>query len=158
MVKDLDPALQQEAVKILSPYATGRGVSGSTALGADGGEGGSTHSENGAPADITDLRSRLLEAHGEEKPADNALMCAAVWFAEYGKEPFSLDQLRAIANEMGVTLPDRLDMTISAGKRKGKKLFNRARTGYYAPTVHGETFLKTTYGVKQGTKKPPGAE
>jgi hypothetical protein len=153
VMKDLEPALQPEAIKILSPYVTGQAAP--TPPPSDPNGGGSN---SGAGNDLAALRTRLLAEHGDAKPADNTLMCAAVWFAEYGKEAFSLDQLRSIANELGVTLPDRVDATIGGGMRKGKKLFNRARVGYYAPTVHGETFLKTTYNVQQGQGTPAASE
>src|SRR5690242_10095951 len=46
------------------------------------------------------------------KPSDYAQLCAAYHFSLYGSVAFSMDELRAIANEAGVVLPDRLDMTL----------------------------------------------
>lgn len=150
VVKDLEPALQDSAVRILAPYATGLPIfeASNTPPPDNPGRTGTTD------VGESDVRRRLLDEHGDGKPGDNALMCAAIWFSEYGKSPFSLDQLREIGNELGVTVPDRLDATIGAGQRQGKKLFNRVRQGHYSPTVNGETFLKATYGVTQGRATP----
>ena len=57
---------------------------------------------------------------------------------------------------MGVTIPTRVDMTLLSAKENGKKLFARAGTGKFKPTVHGEANLKATYNVKKGTKRRSG--
>lgn len=98
-------------------------------------------------------------AFEHDKPADNAKLIAAWFYREYGAEPFSLDEVRTKADDVGITIPARVDMTFQAAKDKGKKLFARAGTGKFKPTVHGEANLKTTYSVKKGTKKrTDGAE
>jgi hypothetical protein len=58
-----------------------------------------------------------------------------------------------MADDAGVTIPDRLNMTLAAAVENGKQLFASAGRGLFKPTVHGEIYLKTTYGVKKGTKK-----
>ena len=76
------------------------------------------------------------------------------WSArEYGAEPFSVDEVRQKADDVGITIPARIDMTFQAAKEKGKKLFARAGRGRFKPTVHGEANLKATYSVKKGTTK-----
>jgi hypothetical protein len=91
-----------------------------------------------------------------DKPADNARLIAAWFYREYGVEPFSLDEVLAKANDVGVTIPNRLDMTFNSAKEKGKKLFTRVGTRKFMPTVSGEANLKATYSVKKGTKKRTG--
>ena len=91
-----------------------------------------------------------------DKPADNARLIAAWFYREYGVEPFSLDEVRGKANDVGITIPARVDMTFVQAKEKGKKLFARAGTGKFKPTVHGEANLRATYSVKKGTKKRAG--
>jgi len=46
-------------------------------------------------------------------------------------------------------------MTLKQAKEKGKNLYVAAGRGLFKPTVVGEGFLKTTYGVGKGTKAPP---
>jgi len=95
-------------------------------------------------------------AFDHDKPADNAKLVAAWFYREYGAEPFSVDEVRAKADAVGITIPARVDMTFVQAKEKGKKLFARAGTGKFKPTVHGEANLKSTYSVKKGTKKREG--
>ena len=69
------------------------------------------------------------------KPSDYAHLCAAYHFATYGPAAFSLEELKAIAIDAGIILPDRLDMTFKQASRKGKKLFQPAGKGAYRPTA-----------------------
>lgn len=98
----------------------------------------------------------FFSAFDHNRPADNARLVAAWFYREYGVEPFSVDEVVAKANDVGITIPSRVDMTFLAAKEKGKKLFARAGRGKFKPTVHGEASLKATYSVKKGTKKRAG--
>lgn len=98
----------------------------------------------------------FFAAFDHDKPADNAKLIAAWFYREFGAEPFSVDEVRARADAVGITIPARVDMTFVAAKEKGKKLFARAGTGKFKPTVHGEANLKATYSIKKGTKKRGG--
>ena len=98
----------------------------------------------------------FFAAFGHEKPADNAKLIAAWFYREYGVEPFSVDEVRTKADDVGITIPARVDMTFLQAKEKGKKLFARAGTGKFKPTVHGEANLKANYSIKKGTKKRAG--
>lgn len=95
-------------------------------------------------------------AFDHDKPADNARLIAAWFYREYGVWPFSMDEVREKADGVGITIPARPDMTFVQAKENGKKLFARAGTGKFKPTVHGEASLKATYSVKKGTKKRVG--
>lgn len=103
-----------------------------------------------------DTQEKFFGAFDHDKPADNARLIAAYFYREYGADPFSLDEVRQMANDVGITIPARIDMTFLSAKEKGKKLFARAGTGKFKPTVHGEANLKATYSVKKGTKKRQG--
>ena len=103
-----------------------------------------------------DTEEAFFGAHDHSKPADNARLIAASFYREHGAEPFSLDEVRQKATDVGLTIPARVDMTFVQAKEKGKKLFARAGSGKFKPTVHGEANLKATYSVRKGTKKRPG--
>jgi hypothetical protein len=105
---------------------------------------------------VENTEEEFFSAFDHDKPADNARLIAAFFYREYGVEPFSLDDVRQKANDVGITIPERIDMTFLQAKEKGKKLFARAGTGKFKPTVHGEANLKATYSVKKGTKKRGG--
>lgn len=97
--------------------------------------------------------AELLSKFDHDKPSDNVRLITAFLFQEYGSEPFSGEEVRAIATDSGITVPDRVDMTLAAAKENGKQLFARSGRGKFKPTVHGEARLKAAYGVKKGTKR-----
>jgi len=152
VIEKLDPAIREEAFSLLAGYVTGQPYTGPH-VGADGSGGqGDSHSE--APA--ADLFARFPDG----KPSDNVVLIAASLYSQYGAEPFKLDEIRAIAQSVGVTIPSSLDMTLKQAKREGKSLFQHTGRSEFKPTVHGELYFKKTYQVTKGTKKRPlqGAE
>jgi len=101
--------------------------------------------------------SELIQRHGDGKPHENVNLLAAIWFSEFGSNPFSLDYVREKAADTGLTVPSRPVMTLKQAKDKGKNLYVSAGRALFKPTVTGEAFFKTTYGVRKGTKTPPSA-
>ena len=89
------------------------------------------------------------------KPSDNAFLCAAFQFAQFGPIPFSLAEIRSIATDAGVTIPDRLDKTFAVAKKKGKKLFREAGKGAFKPTAAGSLMFKEKWGVRPGRRTTP---
>jgi hypothetical protein len=84
------------------------------------------------------------------KPADYAQLCAAYHFSLYGTAAFSLTELRAIAQEAGVVIPDRLDMTLNQATKKGKKFFQGAGRGSFRPTATAGLAFAERWDVKPG--------
>jgi len=103
-------------------------------------------------------RDEFLAKNSHDKPADNVYLLAAALFRDYGSEPFSIKELETLATDTGVTVPNRIDMTLKQGTNNGKNLFTSSSRGFYKPTVHGEAFLKETYKISKGTKKKTPAE
>jgi hypothetical protein len=150
VIAKLDPAIRQDAFSLLKGYIGGQAQpsfqqsskQGSTAL-------------NGAvedpELDLSDTE-QFFTTHEGGKPSDNAYLCVAYLYSQYGAQPFSLDDVRAVANQAGLTLPDRVDVTLAGAKKGGKQLFKRAGRGKLAPNVHGETYLRNTYSIGKGNK------
>lgn len=92
-------------------------------------------------------------AFNHDQPADNVRLITAFLYREYGTQPFSVDELREMADNVGLTVPSRPDMTLQQAAENGKKLYTRSGRGMWKPTVHGEAHLKATYNVKKGNKK-----
>jgi hypothetical protein len=90
------------------------------------------------------------------KPSDYALLCAAYHYSLHGTAAFSLEDLRVIASNAGVVLPDRLDMTLKKAAKNGKRLFQPAGRGAYRPTAAAGINFKEQWGVRPGksAKKP----
>jgi hypothetical protein len=82
----------------------------------------------------------------------------AWWFSQYGSTPITTVQLRAMADEIGATLPARPDTTLSTATSEGKPLYRRSAGGYIPIQPHGELYLKEKYGITKGTKSPPAVD
>jgi len=103
-------------------------------------------------ADHTDLAA-FFNRDEKLKPSDYAYLCAAYHFSVYGPAPFSLDELRLIATEAGVVLPDRLDMTLKQAGKAGKKLFQAAGRDAYKPTASAGVLFKERWNVRPGKRE-----
>jgi hypothetical protein len=106
------------------------------------------HSGNDSEPD-TDLAT-FFNREQDLKPSDNAQLCAAYHFASHGATSFSLDELRQIASEAGVVLPDRLDMTLNKAASKGRKLFQNIGKGTFKPTAAAGVVFKERWGIRPG--------
>lgn len=141
IIAKLDPAIREHAFKLLETYITGK----------------KTKQADPPPAqdsgNIDDSMEQFFSKLDHEKPSDNAFSIAAYHYSQYGKEAFSYDEVRSIASEVGITIPERVDMTFKAALEKGKNLFQNGGRGKTKPTVHGEKYLKDTFCVKKGKKK-----
>jgi hypothetical protein len=153
VIKNLDSAIRAEAFSLLKPYisAGATGSTGSTA--ADSGSSNGT--EQQAAMDFADAEA-FFTTHEDGKPSDNAYLVTAYLYTQYGSSPFSIDDVRAVADHAGLTLPDRVDVTLAGAKKGGKQLFKRAGRGMLQPNVHGETYLRNTYNIIKGTKRRTG--
>ena len=107
-----------------------------------------TPSVDKVPDDDLDL-GQFFQRDDDLKPADNAYLCAAYHFAKFGNAAFNLEDIRSIARETGVTIPDRLDMTFkqAGGKRK---LFQVAGKNEFRPTAAAGLYFKERWTVKPG--------
>jgi hypothetical protein len=143
VIDKLPAEIRTEAFGLLRGYVSGRSA-------PDSGGVNRTENEDG---DDADDGTSLFGRFDHDKPSDNVRLIAAYLFQQYGSEHFSVEEISAIAAETGITVPARVDMTLRQAKENGKNLFVGAGNGKYKPTVHGETYLKDTYGVKKGNKK-----
>jgi hypothetical protein len=145
VIKDLDPAIKDEAFPLLAEYVTGRSISITEQKpDSDGGD-------NSVGAGAAEFFAKFPEG----KPSDNAVSIAAFIYSQYGAEPFKLDDMRETAKSVGLTIPTSLDMTLKQAQRDGKLLFQHTGRSEFKPTVHGELYFKKTYQVTTGTKKRP---
>lgn len=141
IIAELDPAIRHEAFTLLRDYITGT----------------PTRPPNGAPTppEEDNDRDAFFVKYAHQKPSENVNLLASHHFREYGSEPFSIMEIRDLASEVGVTIPDRVDMTLKQSKNDGRTLYKRLTNGDFKPTVHGEAYLRETYSVKKGKKKKP---
>jgi hypothetical protein len=142
IIDKLPAEIRSEAFGLLKGYVSGRNQSDSDDAGNEDELG------EGSGGDVS-----LFGRFDHDKPSDNVRLIAAYLFQQYGAEPFSVDEMKEIASDAGITVPARIDMTLRQAQENGKYLFVNAGTGRFKPTVHGETHLKDAYGVKKGNMK-----
>ena len=141
-----DSATRQRAIQaamMLLGETVPRSVNGQPDRSRD--EGGDGH------ADLASFFNR----DSEMKPADYAQLCAAYHYSDYGVSAFSITELKAIATEAGVVLPDRVDMTLRNAMHKGKKLFQPSGAGSFKPTAAAGVHFAEKWKVKPGKKIKP---
>ncbi len=147
VIEKLDPAIREGALSLLAGYITGQpqGPDVKQQTGAAKGE-----------AEDSELQmTELFGKYPDAKPSENAILIAAWLYSQYGAQPFKLDEMRGIAESVGLTIPTSLDMTLRQAQREGKALFQHTGRSEFKPTVPGELYLKKTYQVAKGTKKRP---
>jgi hypothetical protein len=148
VITQLDPAIREQAFALLKSYVTGSQVDEEV---PDNGQNGADEVTQSSVD--TDDAAAFFSKHPDGKPSDNALVCAAYLYGQYGAAPFSAADLRAVGDSAGLTLPERLDMTLRQARRENKALFQKVGKDQFKPTVHGEQFLKSAYSVKKGSKQ-----
>lgn len=148
VIGKLDPAIRSEAFSLLKPYlGTGHALHGSSSS-----KGTAAHAEG------VDDAEAFFTKHPEGKPADNAVLVAAYLYSQYGSQPFTVTEVREVAQEVGITIPAHPAMTFKQNQRKGKALFQHVGGDRFKPTVHGEAYFKTTLALKKGTKARENSE
>jgi hypothetical protein len=138
VIKQLTPEIRAPAFELLKAYVASPSTTEMPAT-------------KGATTGLEDQDSGEREAFfsrfDTDKPADNALLIAAYYYSQHGTDPFNADALKNLAREIGLIVPERIDMTIRNARRDGRTLFQSIGRGGFRPTVHGEVFFKTTYNV-----------
>jgi hypothetical protein len=140
----LDPAIRSSAFELLKGYVTGIPSQPPH-------DGDTKHENHGGEVAL----EALISAHPQNEPSENVNLLAAYWYGKYGVAPFTLDNIRTAADEGGLTVPGRIDMTLKQAKDDGKKLYQSAGRGLFKPTVPGELYLKKTFNVRKGSGTPP---
>jgi hypothetical protein len=110
------------------------------------------------PPSSPEDREGFFSSFTHEKPADNVKLIAAWWYSQHGSAALSLAALRALATDVGLTIPERPEETLRQAAHEGKTLFKAGGRALWEPTVHGESYLKKTYKVKKGKNPLPSPE
>lgn len=156
VIGKLDPAIRSEAFGVLRPYVEGKPGSPSK---QSTGEGDDEASGIGGGQDV-DISSAeaFVRSQDIDKPANAVKAIAAWWFSQYGSVPIRAADIKKLAGEIGVTIPDKPYMTLTGMKTDGKDVF-RSSKGDFVPTVpHGELFFQSQYKVKKGKQLPPSPD
>jgi hypothetical protein len=150
IISTLDPAVRLAAFELLVPlhFASESEVPASH---------GAKRKTASKPAVESGDRESFFTGLPTEKPADNVNQIAAWIYSQHGVVEISKKMVVEMANEVGLTIPDRPDNTMRTAKKGGKALYRQRNSGWQL-TVHGETHVKTTYNVRKGNKPLPDTE
>ncbi len=147
-VKKLDPSVRAAAFAMMEEYILSDDGSASSVESVRGGA-------KRSPASRPGSATAFMKRHESEKDHENVLAAAAWWYSQYGNAWFEPNKdLRAIADQAGLTVPVRIDMTIRQLKRDDKPVFRKSGTRY-SPTPKGERFLRRQFNVTKGSGTPP---
>jgi len=136
VVSTLDVSIRREAFVLLTGYIKGN---------TEGTDLGGAVDET---VGLDDAEKLVLE-FGSNKPHENVKLVAAYLYSRFGRVAIGIDHIKRVAADFGLTIPKRPDMTLRQAKRDKKKLFT-VQGGSYTLTIHGEVFLKDTFGVSKG--------
>ena len=155
IITELDPAIREQAFDLLRPYVDSKAAK-ITPKPTDSDEtnGGST--SEGYPLISEENAASFLSEHAVGKPSDNVKAIGALIFSEFGSSQFTPADVNGIADEMGVMVPDRVDVTLQGAAHNKNRLFTKVRSGVYKPTIHGQKYFQEFYGVAKGTRKMSG--
>ena len=146
VLEKLPAEVRSQAFDILAPYATGGKLIEKP-----------KDDDHRAGDDPDKSSEDFFASFNHDKPSDNVRLLAAYLYSQYGTAPFTVEELETLASDVGITVPERIDMTLRAAKEGGKSLFNSPSRGQFKPTVHGEACMKEQYKVKKGKKPKPAA-
>lgn len=147
VIEKLDPAIREGALSLLAGYVTGQPHT------ADGKQQAVVAMGESEESGLQ--MAELFGKYPDARPSENAILIAAWLYSQYGAQPFKLDEMREIAESVGLTVPSSLDMTLKQAQRDGKALFQHTGRSEFKPTVAGELYFKKTYEVAKGTRKRP---
>lgn len=147
-IKTLDSSIRETAFKLLEDYITGRKRKETHIEG----EGSTVFDTGGVVIPDESTKENFFSQFDHEKPSDNALLIAAYHYSQFGTAVLTIKETKEIADSVGITIPNRVDVTFKGAKKNQKSLFQTVGKGKFKPTVHGEKYFKETYGVTKGTK------
>lgn len=144
LIKSLDPSIRQQSFDLLKPLFFESIPSNDEESISDGKQDVQKKVVN------TNSIESFFKSFDHKKPSDNVFLIAAWLYSQYGVISISSEHIKSVADDTGLTVPGRPDMTLKAATKSGKHLFKKQDAGF-KPTVHGEAYLKDTYHIKKGS-------
>jgi hypothetical protein len=147
-IKTLDPTVREAAFNVLCANIISPGTASYS----------QTTSEALSPEltafGSTDEIGSFISQYEHDKPKDNVMLLVAWLYSQYGSYPITAKEIKTLADEIGLIIPERADNTMRSAKHNGKTLFTQQAKGWKL-TVAGELRLKDVYAVKKGTGQRP---
>ena len=148
-VLDLDESVRGVAFAMMEPYILGDVARSDTLV-----RGKTVDSSDSRGNDDGDSVEAFFAERDITKPADAVFAIAGYWYSQYGSAPFTMENIQELADQVGLTLPDRPDNTFRNATKSKKSLF-RVKDGAWTTTTMGELVLKEKFDIKKGRKRRP---
>lgn len=91
----------------------------------------------------------FISSFDTSKPSEALNVLVAWLYSQRGAQPFSTTELKELADQCGLTIPNRPDMTFKGAKTNGKAIYGQSGRNWKL-TVSGELYVKSTYNVTKG--------
>ena len=160
VVRELDPEVRGAAFAMMQSYVLGGKIAPPEVHRHSGGStDGAGGADDGGAGDAGDDSIYTFFADLKiTKPSEAVYAIAGYHYSVYGSAPFTIERLRDLAGQVGLTLPDDPGATLRMATKNKKSLFRHEGGGAWVPTTMGELFLKEKFDIKKGRRKPPAAE
>jgi hypothetical protein len=145
VITTLDPAIKEKAFERLFPMIFA--PAGRSELLTGNAESEQKDAETAVSVADTSSLEAFFANLNQTRPAENVMAICAWLYATKGDAIITLDEIKGVGDQVGMTLPDRPDMTLAQKKNKKNPCFRKNGKGY-SLTVHGKTFLKEQYGAR----------
>lgn len=147
VVEKLDPSIRLAAFDLLTSMYCMKNPAAKSGVGGDGRK--SADEDAGDPPDMGDLGA-FVESFDTGKPHEALEVLVAWLYSQRGNQPFKTAEIKALADQCGMIVPSRPDMTFKGAKANGKAIYIQNGKNWKL-TVPGELHMKTTYKVTKGT-------
>lgn len=105
--------------------------------------------DSGSIVDTNDLGT-FISSFDTSKPHEALNVLAAWLYSQRGSQLFTTSELKELADQCGLTIPSRPDMTFKGAKTNGKAIYAQSGRSWKL-TVSGEMHVKSTYNVTKGS-------
>lgn len=134
VIKALEPLVAEDRKKVIAAAC----AFFSEDIPTGGGSSKSSSAEGKESANVGEIISK----NSNLRPGQKAAVVAYHLIKKSNKDQFTLDELRGLYKDIGLTPPDRFDMTLKSAVVKSNKLFKTAGRNAYALTFHGQELGK----------------
>src|SRR5580700_7475124 len=97
LIEKIPAEIRAQAFSLVAAYVTGKAAPDS----------GKAHAANDDGDETVDTEDRgaFFTKFTHDKPSDNIYLIAAYWYGQHGIAPFTVEGIRKLAGEVGVTIP-----------------------------------------------------
>jgi hypothetical protein len=151
-VLELDESVRGAAFFMMKEYILGEAREArALSVGRDDAPSDPADDSDGVDEDIV----TFFSGREIKKPAAAVYAATGYLYSQYGSVPFTTKDIQDLADQVGLTVPGRIDRTLRTAQRNNKAVFRASKSGDWKVTTTGELVLKEMFGIEKGRKKRP---